>query len=124
MTRFIVAIKEKLQGKPFSLRSSKWQTVRKNFIESHKTCAACGSDLKLQVHHKKPFHTYPELELDMDNLIVLCEEKGESGCHLKIGHLGDWKSYNPNIDKDAKKNLRSVKKSKLNTINSLTKTYV
>lgn len=112
MTRFVVAIKEKLQGKPFSLRSSKWQTVRKNFIESNKTCAACGANLNLQVHHKKPFHTYPELELDTDNLIVLCEEKGESGCHLKIGHLGDWKSYNPNIEKDAKKNLRSVKKRK------------
>ena len=47
MTRFVVAIREKIQGKPFSVRSSKWQTVRKNFLESNKTCAACGADINL-----------------------------------------------------------------------------
>lgn len=115
MTRLIVAIKEKLKGKPFSLRSSKWQTVRKNFLESHKNCAACGTDINLQVHHKKPFHIHPELELDEKNLITLCEEKGEKGCHLNIGHLGDWKSFNPNVEKDARKKLRELKNSKLGT---------
>jgi 5-methylcytosine-specific restriction protein A len=115
MIRFVVAIKEKLQGKPFSVRSSKWQTVRKNFLESHKTCASCGNSNNLQVHHKKPFHIHPELELESTNLITLCEEKGDAGCHLKIGHLGDWKSYNPNVEKDAKKNLRSLKNAKFGT---------
>lgn len=118
MTRFIVAIKEKIQGKPFSVRSSKWQTVRKNFLELHKTCAACGAEINLQVHHKKPFHMHPELELDDNNLITLCEEKGESGCHLKIGHLGDWKSFNPNVEKDARKNLRELKNIKFGTTSS------
>lgn len=118
MTRFIVAIKEKIQGKPFSVRSSKWQTVRKNFLESHKTCAACGAEINLQVHHKKPFHIHPELELDEKNLITLCEEKGEAGCHLKIGHLGDWKSFNPNVEKDARKNLRELKNNKFGTTSS------
>jgi 5-methylcytosine-specific restriction enzyme A len=122
MTRFIVAIKEKIQGKPFSVRSSKWQTVRKNFLESNKTCAACGAEINLQVHHKKPFHTHPELELDLKNLITLCEEKGERGCHLKLGHLGDWKSYNPNVEKDARKKLKEFKNSKLGiTISPISK---
>jgi hypothetical protein len=42
---------------------------------------------------------YPELELDRNNLITLCESK--SKCHWIIGHLLNWRSYNPNAKEDA-----------------------
>ena len=42
---------------------------------------------------------FPQLELDPNNLITLCMGKLE--CHLQLGHLGNFKFYNPNIRKDA-----------------------
>ena len=112
MTRLLTAIKEKLKGKPLSLRSPHWDTTRKNHLKLQPICAACGNEKNLQVHHKQPFHLYPHLELEQSNLITLCEEKGEAGCHLKLGHLGDWKSFNPNIENDAKERLAAIAKAK------------
>jgi 5-methylcytosine-specific restriction endonuclease McrA len=58
---------------------------------------ACGYKGKnLQVHHIKPFHLHPHLELDPQNLITLCEH------HLLLGHLDAWDSYNERIREDAK----------------------
>src|ERR1035437_3913742 len=76
-------------------RSGKWPTVEKHFKESNSTCAACGSKNRLNIHHILPFHVHPELELDPNNLITLCMDTKE--CHLKIGHCGSFKTYNPNI---------------------------
>jgi len=78
-------------------RSSKWPKVEKDFLSKHPVCEACGSNKKLNVHHKKPYHLHPELELDENNLITLCMEKE---CHLLIGHLDDFKAYNPNVERD------------------------
>jgi 5-methylcytosine-specific restriction enzyme A len=84
-------------------RSPKWQTVRKNFLKSHGECAVCGGKTKLEVHHIKPFHEYPELELEEENLITLCEsDSGGVVCHLFFGHLGDYKKINPDVLDDAK----------------------
>lgn len=80
-------------------RSSKWPKVEKDFKEKNPNCACCGSNIRIQVHHKKPFHLDPSLELDINNLISLCMSKKE--CHLMIGHGNDFKSYNPNIERDA-----------------------
>ena len=63
----------------------------------------------IQVHHRWPFHDCvlagrPDLELDPRNLIALCEtERGVAtlDCHLHVGHMGDWKSYNPRVAGDA-----------------------
>lgn len=110
MTRIINAIKEKLKGKPLSLRSPHWETTRKHHLQLEPACAACGITSHLQVHHKQPFHLHPELELVQSNLITLCEQKGDAGCHLKLGHLGDWKSFNPNIEMDAKAKLQLIAK--------------
>jgi 5-methylcytosine-specific restriction protein A len=84
-------------------RSSKWESVRKNFLLTNPCCAVCGGKDKLNVHHLKPFHTNPELELDPNNLITLCES-GKKGvnCHLFVGHLGDYKKINKECTKDAK----------------------
>jgi hypothetical protein len=60
---------------------------------------ACGGRVSLEVHHLMPYQKYPELELDKNNLITLCESK--SKCHWIIGHLLNWRSYNPNAKADA-----------------------
>lgn len=79
-------------------RSSHWPTVEKHFKEKHPTCACCGSTVRLQVHHKKPFHLDPSLELDENNLITLCMSPRE--CHLLIGHGDNFKAYNPFVEND------------------------
>ena len=62
----------------------------------------CGGKVKLEVHHKKPFHIHPELELDPTNFITLCEaDKGGVNCHLLFGHLGNFKSLNDTVETDA-----------------------
>lgn len=83
-------------------RSPKWRTVRKNFLKTHGECAVCGGKKKLEVHHIKPFHAHPELELEESNLITLCEsDSGGVVCHLFFGHLGDYKKINPNVLEDS-----------------------
>lgn len=77
-------------------RSPLWPKVEKTYRKLHPVCECCGSKLRLNVHHKKPFHLYPALELDPDNLITLCMDQSKE-CHLKIGHGDDFKDYNPNV---------------------------
>lgn len=92
------------QGKipPTMKRSDKWPAVRKAHLAKHPVCEVCGGDKKLEVHHKKPFHLHPELELDPKNLITLCEAKNNgANCHLLFGHLGNFKSFNLMVVKDA-----------------------
>jgi 5-methylcytosine-specific restriction endonuclease McrA len=87
-----------------TFRSTHWPTVRKNFLKDHPFCSVCGGTKKLEVHHKIPFHRNPSLELEPTNLITLCENKKDGvNCHLLFGHLGDFKSFNENVEEDAKK---------------------
>lgn len=87
------------QGKaPLSAsRSPLWPAARAAWLMLHPTCAACGGRKKLQVHHKLPFHMHPALELDPSNFVTLCEGRGFMKCHLAIGHLGNYKSFNPGV---------------------------
>ena len=78
------------------LRSPHWATVERKFKQNSPDCAVCGTIKKVEVHHKKPFHLHPELELDPSNLISLCRPH-----HQWWGHLGDWKSFNPEVMIDA-----------------------
>lgn len=88
---------------PKKKRSNQWAKVRANHLKKNGSCAACGSTKKLEVHHIVPFSDNPELELDPNNLITLCENaKGGIICHLCIGHKGDYKDENPNVVEDAK----------------------
>lgn len=85
-----------------SARSSHWPTVRKQHLAMHPVCAVCGGSEKLEVHHIRPFHLHPDLELNPDNLITLCESlKGGVNCHLLFGHLGNFKSFNTQVRDDA-----------------------
>ena len=76
-------------------RSPQWGSVRARHLILHPLCAVCEGKENLNVHHIKPFHLHPELELDPSNLITLCES-GKKGlnCHLLIGHLGNFKNVN------------------------------
>jgi len=107
----IDAINDRISGKVPLLRkrSSRWPTVRKDFLIKNNSCAACGQIDHLQVHHIEPFHLNPSLELDESNLITLCED--EYLCHLHIGHLGSFKDKNPNVRIDAANNLIKHQKS-------------
>lgn len=88
-------------------RSPKWALVRSRFIVKNPCCAGCGTKENLEVHHKKPFHLSPELELSEDNLIVLCEKPGRN-CHYRLGHSFNWRAYNPFVVDDAALSLKRV----------------
>lgn len=78
-------------------RSPHWSTVRNAHLVFEPACRACGGTEKLQVHHKHPFHLHPELELEQQNLITLCERRGRD-CHFRYGHFFDWKQWNPHVE--------------------------
>ena len=80
-------------------RSSKWPAVRAAYLEEHPQCEVCGDETGLQVHHVIPFHVDPKRELDPNNLITLCT--GATNCHLMFGHLKNFRSWNPDVRKDA-----------------------
>lgn len=94
-------------------RSSKWSRVQKEFLSKNPICAICGSSKKLNVHHKLPFHLYPELELEESNLVTLCMDTSE--CHLNL-HGDNFKKYCPNID-----NYIKMLKNKEKTIEEIFK---
>jgi len=84
-------------------RSRKWPKTRKAFMktEGNDVCAGCGTKKKLQVHHIVPFSVDPILELSFYNLLTLC--MGFCNCHSTFGHLGSWRSYNLDVEKDVKR---------------------
>lgn len=88
------------------LRSSHWKKVREDFLDENPFCAACGSHKNLQVHHIRPYHLWPELELDPSNLISLCMDTDD--CHLHIGHGGNFSCYNPRVKENAESFKRST----------------
>lgn len=89
----------------FAKRSSRWPKVREQYLQKCPNCAACGRKSKVEVHHKIPVHMAPELELDMDNLITLCDDP----CHFVFGHLFNYRSYNKNVEEDCAVYLNKVK---------------
>jgi 5-methylcytosine-specific restriction enzyme A len=97
-------VKDIVQGKASVgvKRSSRWSQVRKDHLREHSECAVCGGTKKLEVHHIKPFCDFPELELDPNNLITLCESKSKGiMCHMTVGHLGNYKTINPMVSADS-----------------------
>lgn len=83
-------------------RDSKWEAKRNHWIMFVQPCCqACSSKKYLTVHHKKPFHEFPELELDESNFVTLCENP-TFNCHFYFGHKKNWRLYNPSIDETLK----------------------
>lgn len=80
----------------FAARSPKWRKIREEHLSQNPCCAACGKSKDVEVHHIEPVHCNPEKELDLNNLITLCDDP----CHIVFGHLMDYKSWNPQVVKD------------------------
>jgi len=99
----VKAIKDVLQGKVPSLtdrRSPGWRHVRAVHLKANPSCEVCSCTDKLEVHHRKPFHLFPLLELEPSNLITLCESnKSGYNCHLFVGHMGNYRNYNKHVEK-------------------------
>lgn len=83
-------LRNKLEG-----RSRKWPQARKEALKKSPFCAACHDLKDLQVHHIIPFRLRPDLELDQENLIVLCKH-----CHFTFGHYNDFRYYNNGVFSD------------------------
>jgi 5-methylcytosine-specific restriction endonuclease McrA len=98
-------IKDVIQGKATfkCTRSKHWPKIRKKHLLDNPKCVVCEEEKQIEVHHIKPFHEFPELELEPTNLVTLCESK-KFGivCHLLVGHLGSYKKINPDVLNDAK----------------------
>lgn len=98
-------------------RSPEWPRVRAEHLKQHPECAACGwkgigkEHRGLVVHHLRPFHIAPELELSPDNLVTACGSD-HWNCHFRIFHLGRWDCWNEHAIEDAayfRKRLESRK---------------
>ncbi|MGN6368150.1 MAG: HNH endonuclease [Phycisphaerae bacterium] len=81
-----------MHTKPAHPRSPQWPAHRQQWLQLHNRCTNCGRQQHLEVHHTLPVHLFPQFELDFDNYVTLCE--GATECHLRVGHLGNWQSYN------------------------------
>ena len=105
MIDIVEEITDRLQGKApkGAKRSPEWREVRGLFIIENPTCFICESTSKLTVHHLIPFHLAPDLELDPDNFMTLCQNKKYGiNCHLLVGHLGNFRKINVNCIEDAR----------------------
>jgi hypothetical protein len=83
-----------LENIGLSKRSSGWSKLRNEIVDKHPYCTVCNGTKLLEAHHIEPFHIAPEKELDKENIIVLCNFRR---CHLKLGHLEDFKSWNVDV---------------------------
>lgn len=81
---------------PMVARSPLWDDARLVHLRREPECRACGTKDSLEVHHVEPVHVRPERELDPTNLITFCRR-----CHLFVGHLGLWASWNRDVRFDA-----------------------
>lgn len=104
MKQLIKHIKDRIAGKvpSGSKRSGHWPKAREEHLKSNPLCAVCSGHEMVEVHHIRPFHLHPDLELDPSNFITLCESKKNGvNCHLLFGHLGSFKSFNVDVKKDS-----------------------
>lgn len=65
----------------------RWLSLKSEILYDKKHCEVCKGERRLHVHHILPRSSNPELALDKENLMVLCE-----ACHTKI-HSKDKYSF-------------------------------
>ena len=78
-------------------RDSGWNRLRKEYVKANPKSEISGSTKDLEVHHKRPVWLFPEDEMKWENLMTVTHNE-----HILLCHLGSYKSYNPNIEEDAK----------------------
>ena len=89
-------------------RGSAWAKARDAYRKTHPTCAACGCDKNIAIHHVKPWRLCEAeedqwLRTDPGGLISLCCCENHK-CHWHFGHLAmNWKASNPNVRADAER---------------------
>lgn len=94
-------------------RSGSWRRLRIAFLQINPTCAACGSSRSVIPHHIIPFTVDPSLFLVIENLLPLCDPGGvDRGCHLRIGHLGSFTTWNPDAVDQARKSLHVIQSAR------------
>lgn len=64
----------------------RWLKLKSEILYKIGKCEICRSDRYLEVHHILPRSSYPELSMDKENLMVLCED-----CHIKIHSKDKYK---------------------------------
>lgn len=103
MMRFFKSVKDHLQGKSKTgtLRSKFWPKARKDHLARYPRCAVCNGTKKLEVHHIRSFHEYPEWELEPSNFMTLCEGNRLFNCHRIFGHLNNYQRTNQDAKADA-----------------------
>jgi hypothetical protein len=81
-------------GPKASQRAPQWKAFREAHLLRHPACSVCGGVEELEVHHRQPWHLFPEKELDPENCMTACVSKRLAGmnCHLLL-HGGNWKKY-------------------------------
>jgi len=94
---------------------TQWQLTKakRQYLKEHNTCAVCGHNKDLEVHHIVPVHIDSSKAVDQDNFITLCD-LGNKGCHYVFGHLRNFRTlWNPNIVEFAE-----VVRAMLNALNT------
>jgi 5-methylcytosine-specific restriction endonuclease McrA len=65
--------------------SGEWRRLRRQLRNRAACmCETCGSTDDLHMHHVRPWAEYPELRMELDNLMLLCR-----GCHIDAHRGGD-----------------------------------
>lgn len=102
-------LRDRLAGVFGSPRSPRWPEVRAAHLALHPACEACGRIKSLAVHHCKPYHESPEIELSPSNLLTLCTDGPGINCHFAIGHGGNWSAHNPNVREDVARHRETLR---------------
>lgn len=80
-------------------RSPKWNQFKNKWLKKNPNCIICGSTKYTIVHHIKPFHLFPQFELDESNVVTICENP-KFNHHLYIAHQGNYCKYNKTLIED------------------------
>lgn len=96
---------------PCEGRSPQWSKERAAWLADNPECAACGGTEHVTVHHVRPFHLYPSLELVRSNFITLCENPTHN-CHLIFGHFLAWTRWNPSVRMDVAAYRKGLEQAK------------
>jgi hypothetical protein len=91
-------------------RSSQWTKVRDEYIKANPDCECCTRKAET-VHHKRPYHLFPDLELDKSNLMSVCDH-----CHLVLLHAGDFRLWMDMPDLEAARHRNIVKLAKKRSV--------